>query len=67
MAISDEGKLYAWGFSSEYRTGLGTEDSVETPTLLKRGSLASRVVSFVACGGQFSIATSPSVAKPARA
>jgi regulator of chromosome condensation len=61
MAITEEGKLYAWGFSSEYRTGLGTEDSVETPTLVKKGDTVNKALVYVESHGQFSVAAGRSL------
>jgi regulator of chromosome condensation len=56
LAINEHGNLLAWGFSESYRTGLGTDDSIHVPTLLKiKGSSGLRFV-FVGCGGQFSVA-----------
>ncbi|TLS21987.1 uncharacterized protein PpBr36_09196 [Pyricularia pennisetigena] len=64
MAISRDGRLFGWGFSSEYRTGLGTEDTVEQPAVAKRGDAIGKTVSFVGCGGQFSIAAGPKIQSP---
>lgn len=57
FAISDGGDVFAWGFSDDYRTGLGTEESVSEPTEVMTGGLADvRCVSVVS-GGQFTIIT----------
>ena len=60
MAINRQGQAYAWGFSDSYRTGLGTDDSVELPTLLAASAVRGKKISFVGCGGQFSILAGPS-------
>ncbi|KAI6637722.1 hypothetical protein MCOR08_002968 [Pyricularia oryzae] len=59
MAISEDEEHFGWGFSSEYRTGLGTEDTVEKPAVARRGDTTGKMVSFVGCGGQFSIVAGP--------
>lgn len=59
IAVTPEGKAYSWGFSANYRTGLGTEDTVKEPTLLANGDVKDKKISFAACGGQFSILAGP--------
>ena len=59
LAISCEGKAYAWGFSAGYRTGVKTEDSVEVPTLMESKNLVGKILSFAGCGGQFSVIAGP--------
>lgn len=54
FAISDSGHVFAWGFSDDYRTGLGTEESVSEPTEVTTGGV--RCVDVVP-GGQFAIIT----------
>ena len=60
MALNRQGQVYAWGFSDGYRTGLGTEDSVEEPTLLAASAVRDKKLSFIGCGGQFSVLAGPS-------
>lgn len=55
MVVSKEGKVYAWGFSANYRTGLGTEDNVTRPTLVENSAIKGKRMTFVGCGGQFSV------------
>lgn len=59
LAITTEGTVYSWGFSSNYRTGLGTQDTIEGPTKLENTALLGKKLSFVACGGQFSVLAGP--------
>jgi len=61
MAISQEGIAYAWGFSANYRTGLGTEEPIEVATPLRNKALEGKRLSFGACGGQFSVLAGPAV------
>lgn len=59
FAISLEGKAYSWGFSSNYRTGQGTEDTVIEATLLSQGEVKNKKLTYVGCGGQFSVLAGP--------
>lgn len=49
------GTSYAWSFGANYRTGLGTDESVETPTLVGEG----KIITVAECGGQFSVLAGP--------
>jgi regulator of chromosome condensation len=51
IAVTAEGKAYSWGFSDNYRTGLGTEETVDKPTLLEKGNVANKKITFAGCGG----------------
>jgi regulator of chromosome condensation len=55
FAITKEGKAYSWGYSENYRTGLGTEKTIEEPTLLQKGHIRDKKLTFAGCGGQFSV------------
>ena len=55
MAITEEGNAYAWGYSENYRTGLGTVQTQKEATLLGKGDVKDKWLCFAACGGQFSI------------
>ncbi|KUJ07352.1 RCC1/BLIP-II protein [Mollisia scopiformis] len=59
IAIATDGKAYSWGYSDNYRTGLGTEESVKTPTLLQKGDVKGKRLTFAGCGGQFSVLAGP--------
>lgn len=59
MAVNDQAQAYSWGFSAGCRTGLGTEDSVEVPTLMANTAVRDKKISFVGCGGQFSVLAGP--------
>jgi regulator of chromosome condensation len=61
IAINEEGKAYSWGFSANYRTGLGTDDSIEEPTQLQNSALIGKKLTFAGCGGQFSVLAGPAV------
>ncbi|KAM4060129.1 regulator of chromosome condensation (RCC1) repeat domain-containing protein [Hirsutella rhossiliensis] len=59
LAINAKGKVLAWGFSDGYRTGLGTEESVQRPTLLSGRAVTDVTFTFAGCGGQFSVIAGP--------
>ena len=56
FAVTEKGTVYAWGFSCNYRTGLGTEDTVVRPTLVGKGG---EIITIAECGGQFSVLAGP--------
>ncbi|KUJ23354.1 RCC1/BLIP-II protein [Mollisia scopiformis] len=66
FAIDSDGKVHAWGFSDNYRTGLGTEQTVELATVIENTAVKGKKLSFAACGGQFSVLAGPSDAVPKR-
>jgi regulator of chromosome condensation len=55
MAIDENLRAIAWGYSDNFRTGLRTEDAVARPTPLKAKAIADIKYTFAGCGGQFSI------------
>jgi regulator of chromosome condensation len=59
IAITADGKAYAWGFSANYRTGLGTEEPVEEPTLVENSAVKGKRLTWAGCGGQFSVLAGP--------
>jgi len=59
IAITTDGKAYSWGYSEGYRTGLGTEEPVKSPTLLQEGDVEGKRLTFAGCGGQFSVLAGP--------
>jgi len=58
IVVDKDGKAYAWGFSANYQTGLGTDDDVDIPTLIDNTATRDEKVAWVGCGGQFSILAS---------
>ena len=55
MAIASNGETIAWGFSENYRMGLGTEESVVQPTRMESEDIKGKEMTFAGCGGQFSL------------
>ncbi len=55
IAIDKDGKAYAWGFSTTYQTGLGTDDDVEIATLIDNTAVRDKKLVWAGAGGQFSV------------
>ncbi|KAI1371270.1 RCC1/BLIP-II [Hypoxylon crocopeplum] len=58
FVLTADGKTYSWGFSSDGRTGQGTEDDIEVPTLINSRSVRDKKLIFAGAGGPFSILAS---------
>ncbi|KAE9380821.1 RCC1/BLIP-II [Stipitochalara longipes BDJ] len=61
IALTERGEAYSWGFSSEYRTGQGTTETVELPTQIQNTALAGKKITFAGCGGQFGVLAGPAL------
>ncbi|KAL7905597.1 GDP/GTP exchange factor [Trichoderma velutinum] len=55
FAISKDGKVYSWGFSSNYQTGQGTIDDIHVPTLIDNTAIRDKKIIAAGAGGQFSV------------
>lgn len=55
FAVARDGKAYSWGFSSNYQTGQGTIDDIETPTHIDNTAVRGKKIIAAGGGGQFSI------------
>ncbi|KAF7543078.1 hypothetical protein G7Z17_g11034 [Cylindrodendrum hubeiense] len=55
FAITSEGKVYSWGFSSNYQTGQGTLDDIHTPTLIDNTAIRGKKIIAAGAGGQYSV------------
>lgn len=62
FAIADDGTAFSWGFSSNYRTGQGTEDSVKEAKEIDNSAVRGKKLTFAGCGGQFSVLAGPTTA-----
>ncbi|KAI5459671.1 regulator of chromosome condensation 1/beta-lactamase-inhibitor protein II [Mariannaea sp. PMI_226] len=67
FAITENGKVYSWGFSSNYQTGQGTLDEIKTPTLIDNTAIRDKKIIGAGAGGQFSILVGGSDEAPAKA
>ncbi|KAI9786135.1 MAG: hypothetical protein M1839_007545 [Geoglossum umbratile] len=59
IAITTDGKAYSWGFSSNYQTGQGTDDDVETATHIDNTAVRGKHLTWAGCGGQYSMLAAP--------
>jgi regulator of chromosome condensation len=64
FAVTRDGKVYSWGFSSNYQTGQGTIDDIHTPTLIDNTAIREKHIIGAGAGGQFSVLTGKSDDKP---
>jgi regulator of chromosome condensation len=58
FALTRDGKAYSCGFFMNGRTGLGTEDDVETLTPLTSKSIREKKLIFAGAGGSYFILAS---------
>ncbi len=58
IVIDQNGKAYSWGFSANYQTGQGTDDDVEAPTMIDNTAVRETKLTWVGCGGQYSVLAS---------
>ena len=59
IVVNDDGKAFSWGISVTYQTGLGTTNDVEFPTRIENTAVRDKKLTWVGCGGQFSILGGP--------
>jgi len=57
IAVTTEGKAWAWGFSANYQTGLGTDDDVAVATLIDNTAVRGKKIIGAHTGGQYGILT----------
>ncbi|KAH8732300.1 regulator of chromosome condensation 1/beta-lactamase-inhibitor protein II [Phaeosphaeriaceae sp. PMI808] len=58
IIINKEGKAYSWGFSANYQTGQGTDDDIDTPTMIDNTAVRDIKLTWAGCGGQYSVLAS---------
>lgn len=61
IALTENGDAYSWGFSSDYRTGQGTTETVDVPTQIQNTALVGKKITFAGCGGQFGVLAGPAM------
>ncbi|KAK0388065.1 hypothetical protein NLU13_4309 [Sarocladium strictum] len=57
FAVTKDGKVYSWGFSSNYQTGQGVIDDIKVPTLIDNTAIRGKMITGAGAGGQYSILT----------
>lgn len=60
IVLNDKGLAYSWGLSATYQTGQGTTADIEHPTHIDNTAVREKMLTWVGCGGQYSILASPS-------
>ncbi|KAM5346224.1 hypothetical protein ACJ41O_009229 [Fusarium nematophilum] len=55
FAITEDGKAFSWGFSSNYQTGQGTIEDIHTPTLIDNTAVRGKKLTGAGAGGQYSV------------
>ena len=55
IVITEDGKAFSWGFSTNYQTGQGTDDDVEEATHIDNTAVRGKKLVFAGLGGQFGI------------
>ncbi|TGO64875.1 hypothetical protein BCON_0005g00730 [Botryotinia convoluta] len=61
IVLTEDGKVWAWGYGENYRTGLGSDDTTWTPALIENSAIKGKKITFAGCGGQFSVIAGPEV------
>lgn len=59
LAVTRKGQAFAWGFSANYQTGLGTSDDVPIATLIENTAVKTTHLTGAFAGGQYSILVAP--------
>ena len=62
IVINTAGQAFSWGISVTYQTGLGTTNDVEYPTRIENTAVRDKKLTWVGCGGQFSVLAGPAAA-----
>lgn len=55
FAVTADGRVLSWGFSSGYQTGQGQEEDVEVPTLIDNTAIRGKKIVFAGSGGPYSV------------
>ncbi|KAH9825530.1 Guanine nucleotide exchange factor SRM1 [Teratosphaeria destructans] len=57
IAVTKEGKAYSWGFSGNYQTGTGSDDTEVEATMIDNTAIREQIVTGAGVGGQFGFLT----------
>lgn len=55
FAVTMEGKVFSWGFSSNCQTGQGTINDIEKPTIIDNTAIRGKKIIGASAGGQYSL------------
>ncbi|KJZ78504.1 hypothetical protein HIM_01895 [Hirsutella minnesotensis 3608] len=64
FAVTEDGKVFSWGFSANYQTGQGTIEDIHTPTVIDNTAIREKKIVSAHAGGQFSILAGASDHEP---
>ncbi|KAG6032291.1 hypothetical protein E4U41_007263 [Claviceps citrina] len=59
LSIDPNGTVSTWGFSEDFRTGLGAQTTAATPAELVGKGVVNRRFVYAACGAQFAVLARP--------
>ncbi|KAF2767571.1 RCC1/BLIP-II, partial [Teratosphaeria nubilosa] len=57
IVVTKEGKAYSWGFSGNYQTGTGSDDTEVEATMIDNTAIREQIVIGAGVGGQFGFLT----------
>jgi regulator of chromosome condensation len=55
FVISEDGKAYSWGFSTNYQTAQGTDEDVIEASVVENSAVRGKKLVFAGVGGQFGV------------
>ncbi|KAK4159388.1 putative Ran exchange factor Prp20/Pim1, partial [Cladorrhinum sp. PSN259] len=55
IAVTNEGRVYSWGFNISHQTGHAGYDDIETPRMISRKSVVNKVFVWADAGGHFTV------------
>jgi regulator of chromosome condensation len=55
IAIDKDGKAWSWGFSTTYQTGQGTDEDIDTATMIDNTAVRDKKLLWAGAGSQFSV------------
>jgi regulator of chromosome condensation len=58
IVIDKDGKAHSWGFSANYQTAQGTDDDIDTPTMIDNTAVRDVKLVWAGCGGQYGVLAS---------
>lgn len=55
IAVTKDGKAYAWGFGESYQLGSGSDEDEKVPHLIEGQKIEGKDILVAAAGGQHSV------------
>ncbi|KAF2097122.1 RCC1/BLIP-II [Rhizodiscina lignyota] len=63
LAVTKDGKAFAWGFNVNYQLGLGHDDDVNVATEIHNKAVDGKMLNWAGTGGQYSMLAAPTSAQ----